>query len=62
VSQVEPAGDASAAAQLRQAANADAADASRVPERDAAAAAPEPELGDNELRCTLCGLRACWTG
>jgi hypothetical protein len=22
----------------------------------------ESELGENELRCTLCGLRACWTG
>ena len=30
-------------------------------EPDAVAASPPPDDAESELRCTLCGLRACWT-
>jgi hypothetical protein len=32
------------------------------PPAPAAEDAGAPEPADAELRCTLCGLRACWTG
>ena len=34
-----------------------------APEREESAeVAPTPAPPEGELRCTLCGLRACWTG
>lgn len=41
------------------------AEVADLPARRAPASTPaeaEPPLDENELRCTLCGLRACWTG
>ena len=36
---------------------------SRPPQPSTAAATPEkPAAAGDEMVCTLCGLRACWTG
>ena len=34
---------------------------SEAPEETASEAPPQPTRQEDELRCTLCGLRACWT-
>jgi hypothetical protein len=44
-------------------------DGSKLPTEEPSAGQPEarppdppPEPDETEIKCTLCGLRACWTG